>query len=75
VWAPWHAGRDTEAVASSVWDIWPSEHSCALWGLIVLNRCGRKLGRPLAWLNCNGGCRRHLIRLSGSGSGCRLHLI
>jgi hypothetical protein len=63
-------------VASSVWDIWPWEHSScrgARWGLILLNRCGRKLGRRLVWLNCNGGCRRYLIRLSCSG--CRLHLI
>ena len=68
-----HCRRD---VASSVWDIWPSEHSScrgARWGLILLNRCGRKLGRRLVWLNCKGGCRRYLIRLSGSG--CRLHLI
>src|SRR3984957_5641671 len=69
---PWpHCRRD---VASSVWDIWPSEHSScrgARWGLILLNRCGRKLGRRLVWLNCKGGCRRYLIRLSGS----RLHLI
>ena len=68
-----HCRRD---VASSVWDIWPSEHSScrgARWGLILLNRRGRKLGRRLVWLNCKGGCRRYLIRLSGSG--CRLHLI
>ena len=61
-----HCRRD---VASSVWDIWPSEHSScrgARWGLILLNRPGRKLGRRLVWLNCKGGCRRYLIRLSGS---------
>jgi hypothetical protein len=65
-----HCRRD---VASSVWDIWPSKHSScrgARWGLILLNRRGRKLGRRLAWLNCKGGCRRHLIRLSGGGCSC-----
>ena len=70
-WRPLSARR-----GSSVWDIWPSQHSScrgARWGLILLNRCGRKLGWRLVWLNCGSGCRRYLIRLSGSG--CRLHLI
>src|SRR6185312_7127558 len=66
-WRPlWQRG-----VASSVWDLSPSEHSscrAAWWGLILLNRCGRTLGRRLVWLNRGGGGRRHVIRLNG---GCR----
>jgi len=61
-------------VALSVWDLWRSEHSscrAAWWGLILLNRCGRKLGRRLVWLNCEAGAG-DIIRLSGSSCGLRL---
>jgi hypothetical protein len=62
-------------VASSVWDLSPSEHgSCraARWGFILLNRSGRKLGRRFVWLYWGGGGWRHLLRLNGGCRGLRL---